>query len=481
MLKFTKVDQHYPEKRTAEDRRGDFEEIYAPFKPDAAEDQAARCSQCGVPFCQSGCPLHNDIPDWLMLAAEGRMEEAYERSSATSTMPEICGRICPQDRLCEGACVIEQSGHGSVTIGSVETWITETAWENGWIKPIKPASESGFSVGVIGSGPAGLSAAERLREQGHQVTIYDRYDRAGGLLVYGIPNFKLDKDVVVRRTERLKESGVRFELNFTVGEDATLEDLRARHDALLIATGAYKARALTCPGGGGRGLVPALEYLTASNRRGFGETIEDNGRLDARGKRVVVIGGGDTAMDCVRTAVRQGADAVSCLYRRDRENMPGSAREVKHAEEEGVVFEWLAAPAAILGDAETATGVRAQRMQLGAADADGRRRPEPMEGGEFDLDADLVIAALGFEPEDLPKLFGAPELRVSPRGTIRTDRRRETELKGVYAAGDIIRGASLVVWAVRDGIDAARSINEDLAAKAEAAAEAAPMQAEPAE
>ncbi|MEO1039886.1 MAG: NAD(P)-dependent oxidoreductase [Pseudomonadota bacterium] len=473
MLKFTQLDQSYPQKRSADDRRADFDEIYAPFQPEAAEDQAARCSQCGVPFCQSGCPLHNDIPDWLMLAAEGRMEEAYERASATSTMPEICGRICPQDRLCEGACVIEQSGHGAVTIGSVETWITETAWENGWIKPIRPERESGFSVGIIGSGPAGLSAAERLREAGHSVVIYDRYDRAGGLLVYGIPNFKLDKDVVERRTERLAESGVTFKLNFEVGRDASLAELRARHDAVLIAIGAYKARDLTCPGGGGRGLVPALEYLTASNRRGFGETVADNGRLTATDKRVVVIGGGDTAMDCVRTAVRQGARSVTCLYRRDRENMPGSAREVKHAEEEGVVFEWLAAPAAILGDADTATGVRAQRMQLGAPDAGGRRAPQPIEGGEFDVEADLVIAALGFEPEDAPRLFEAPELGVSARGTIKTDKRRETDIPGVFAAGDIIRGASLVVWAVRDGIDAAASINADLAVRAAAQMEPA--------
>ena len=473
MLKFTQLDQAYPPKRAAENRRADFDEIYDPFPTEAAEDQAARCSQCGVPFCQTGCPLHNDIPDWLMLAAEGRMEEAYERSSATSTMPEICGRICPQDRLCEGACVIEQSGHGAVTIGSVETWITETAWEEGWITPIAPKRESGFSVGIIGSGPAGLSAAERLREAGHQVVIYDRYDRAGGLLVYGIPNFKLDKDVVARRTRRLADSGVAFRLNFEVGEDAAFDELRARHDAVLIAIGAYKARALTCPGGGGRGLVPALAYLTASNRRGFGETIADHGRLTATDKRVVVIGGGDTAMDCVRTAVRQGANSVTCLYRRDRDNMPGSAREVKHAEEEGVVFEWLAAPVAILGDADTATGVRAQRMQLGAPDGGGRRAPTPIEGGEFDLEADLVIAALGFEPEDAPRLFGAPELAVTSRGTIKTDQRRQTAIPGVYAAGDIIRGASLVVWAVRDGIDAAAAINADLALKAAAPLEAA--------
>jgi len=476
VLTFTTTGQRYPDKRPADERRQDFEEIHAPFSPARGAEQAARCSQCGVPFCQSGCPLHNDIPDWLMLAAEGRMEEAYELSSATSTLPEICGRICPQDRLCEGVCVIEQSGHGAVTIGSVETHITETAWANGWVKPIRPKAGSGFSVGIIGAGPAGLSAAERLRQQGHAVTVYDRHDRAGGLLVYGIPNFKLDKAVVARRVTRLEEGGIVFKLNFEIGRDASLDDLRAAHDAVYVAAGAYAARALTCPGAGGRGLVAALDYLTASNRRGFGETIPDNDRLDARGKRVVVIGGGDTAMDCVRTAVRQGAQAVTCLYRRDRANMPGSAREVAHAEEEGVVFDWLSAPAAILGDADTAAGVRVQRMTLGAPDASGRRRPVPAPGQEHDAPAGMVIAALGFEPEDFPALFGAPQLSMTPRGAVRVTGRCRTSIPGVYAGGDAVRGASLVVWAVRDGMDAAAEIHADLMARQ--AAETAPAEAE---
>jgi glutamate synthase (NADPH/NADH) small chain len=472
VLKFTHVDQRYPDKRAPDERKRDFAEIYAPFDPERGAEQAERCSQCGVPFCQAGCPLTNDIPDWLMLAAEGRMEEAYERSAATSTLPEVCGRICPQDRLCEGACVIEKSGHGSVTIGSVESYITETAWENGWVKPIRPRADTGYSIGVIGAGPAGLSCAERLREQGHQVTIYDRYDRAGGLLVYGIPNFKLDKAVVERRTKRLEEGGVVFKLNFEVGKDASMEELRASHDAVYIAAGAYAARALTCPGGGGRGLIPALEYLTASNRRGFGETIEDNNRLNAEGKRVVVIGGGDTAMDCVRTAIRQGAEAVSCLYRRDRENMPGSAREVIHAEEEGVTFEWLSAPAAILGDADTATGVKVQRMTLGAPDATGRRRPVPAPGQEADFSADMVVAALGFEPEAFPETLGAKHLEMTKRGTVRVTNACRTSIPGVYAGGDAVRGASLVVWAVKDGQDAAQTIHADLMAKAETEAPA---------
>jgi len=470
MLKFISRDRETPEKRAAEARRADFGEIYARFSAERAAEQSSRCSQCGVPFCQNHCPLGNDIPDWLRLVAEGRMQEAYEVSSATNNMPEVCGRICPQDRLCEGACVIEQSGHGTVTIGSVEQYITETAFENGWVKPIVPAQELSRSVGIIGAGPAGLAAAEELRKEGVQVTVYDRYDRAGGLLIYGIPNFKLEKSVVERRVERLKASGVVFALNFEVGRDASLAELRERHDAILIAVGVYKARELPCPGSTEAHVAAALDYLVASNRKGLGDEVEayDSGVLNAEGKRVVVIGGGDTAMDCVRTAVRQGASSVRCLYRRDRANMPGSQREVSNAEEEGVVFEWLAAPKAVM-----AGGVRAVRMRLGAADASGRQAPEEAPGSEYDLGADLVIKALGFEPEDAHRMFGEQSLAVTRRGTLRVDPDTlETNLKGVYAAGDIVRGASLVVWAIRDGRVAASAIMARLAEETTTAARA---------
>ena len=459
MLKFVSVDRDMPTKRDAELRNQDFDEIYAEYAAKKAEEQASRCSQCGVPYCQTHCPLHNNIPDWLRLTAEGRLEEAYALSQATNTFPEICGRICPQDRLCEGNCVIEQSGHGTVTIGAIEKYITDTAWEKGWTKVIKPNVERAESVGIIGAGPGGLAAADRLRRAGVQVTIYDRYDRAGGLLTYGIPGFKLEKDIVLRRNDQLQQGGVEFVLNCSVGEDISFSDLRAKHDALVIATGVYKSRDLDTQGAAAAGVVRAIDYLTASNRVGFGDDVPafENGDLNAADKRVVVIGGGDTAMDCLRSAIRQGAVSVKCLYRRDRANMPGSQREVQNAEEEGVVFEWLAAPNGFVGDPVTA--VRVQKMRLGAPDATGRRSPEAIEGSEYDEPADLVIKALGFEPENLPKMWDVDGLDVTRWGTIKADfTTGKTALDGVFAVGDIVRGASLVVWAIKDGRDSADAI-----------------------
>ena len=471
MLKFVDRAQAYPGKRDAELRAEDFAEIADRYASDDAADQSARCSQCGVPYCSVHCPLHNHIPDWLRLTAEGRLREAYEMSNATSTMPEICGRICPQDRLCEGNCVIEFSGHGAVTIGSVEKFITDKAWDEGWVEPVRVGALRGQSVGIIGAGPAGLTAAEYLRMGGYDVHIYDRHDRAGGLLTYGIPGFKLEKYVVDRRTQRLADAGIVFHRDLEVGRDASLDELRSRHDAVLIGTGVYKARAIKASGVESAGVVEALDYLTASNRKGFGDAVPafDNGLLDARGKHVVVIGGGDTAMDCVRTAVRQDAASVRCVYRRDRANMPGSQREVGNAEEEGVEFVWLAAPTGFAAGSGKVTGVGAARMRLGAADASGRRSPEPEPGSEFTLDADLVIKALGFDAEDLPRLFGAPDLGVTRWGTVRVDNKTMmTSLDGVFAAGDIVRGASLVVWAVRDGRDVAEHMHRYLKARARA-------------
>ena len=467
MLKFVNLTQETPVKRSTSSRKSDFNEIYNEFITDKAKEQSSRCSQCGVPFCQIHCPLSNNIPDWLKLTAEGRLKEAYEISQSTNNMPEVCGRICPQDRLCEGNCVIEQSGHGTVTIGSVEKYINDTAWEKGWVKPIKLKKELKQSVGIIGAGPAGMACAEELRKIGYQVTIYDRYDRPGGLLIYGIPNFKLEKFVVERRTNLLKESGIKFVQNFEVGKDKTLYELKENHDAILIATGVYKAREIDIPGHNLKNIFPAMEFLTASNRKGLGDKVKlfDDGTLDARGKDVIVIGGGDTAMDCVRTSVRQKANSVKCLYRRDRENMPGSAREVGNAIEEGVEFVWLSSPKRFVGDTKV-EAVEINKMKLGEPDSSGRRRPEIEVGSEYKLKADLVIKSLGFDPENLPKLFNAEELGVSQWGTIKIDlKSMQTNLEGVFAAGDIVRGASLVVWAIKDGRDAAAQIEKYLQLK----------------
>jgi glutamate synthase (NADPH/NADH) small chain len=467
LLRFVELAQETPPKRGAEARTDDFLEIYGAFIAEKARAQASRCSQCGVPFCQVHCPLQNNIPDWLKLTAEGRLEEAYELSQSTNNMPEVCGRICPQDRLCEGNCVIESSGHGTVTIGAVEKYLTDTAWQKGWVRPLRARIERKQSVGIIGAGPAGLAAAEELRRAGFKVTVYDRHDRAGGLLIYGIPNFKLEKDVVERRVKRLADGGVTFKLNFEVGRDASLKEIRKKHDAVLIATGVYAPREIEIEGSALGRVVPALDYLIASNRKGLGDAVKefDSGLLNADGKHVAVIGGGDTAMDCVRTAMRQGAKSVSCVYRRDRDNMPGSLREVANAEEEGVRFEWLTLPKAFLG-VKNVEGVRIARMRLGMPDASGRKTPEEIPGTEVVQKADLVIKALGFDAEDLRALFKAPELEITPLGTVHVaEKTLASNLDGVFAAGDIVRGASLVVWAIKDGRDAAAAIRAYLDAK----------------
>ena len=457
MLKFVNLDQQNPPKRSVDQRKTDFKEIYDEYINKKAKEQSSRCSQCGVPFCQVHCPLHNNIPDWLKLTAEGRLQDAYELSQSTNNMPEVCGRICPQDRLCEGNCVIEQSGHGTVTIGSVEKYITDTAWEKGWVKPIKVEKQKKQSVGIIGAGPAGLACAEELRKLGFQITVYDRYDRPGGLLIYGIPNFKLEKFVVERRTKLLKDSGIKFKQNFEVGKDATLEQLKEKHDAVLIATGVYKPRNVDIEGNNLGNIFPAMEFLTASNKKGLGDKVKlfDDGTLNAENKKVVVVGGGDTAMDCVRTAVRQNAKSVKCLYRRDRENMPGSAREVGNAIEEGVEFLWLSSPKKFIGQ-KNVKAVEVQKMKLGDPDSSGRKKPVIIENSNYELESDIVIKALGFDPENLPKLFNSENLAVSKWGTIKIDlTSMQTNIPGVFAAGDIVRGASLVVWAIRDGRDAA--------------------------
>jgi len=467
LLRFAETPRQPPDTRRPLARAADFDEIHRGFAAEAAAAQAARCSQCGVPFCASHCPLGNHIPDWLQLAAEGRVREAYEVSAATNPMPEVCGRVCPQDRLCEGHCVVEKAGFGTVTIGAVEKWLTDTAASEGWIEPIAPQRERGRSVGIVGAGPAGMAAAERLRRRGFGVTLYDRHDRPGGLMMYGIPNFKLDKSVPLRRADALEAGGVEMRLGWTLGTDGALADLRRRHDAVLLAFGAYAARRLTAPGAAGAGTVAALDYLIAATRRALGDAVPalDSGALDARGKRVVVIGGGDTAMDCVRTAVRQGARSVTCLYRRDRDNMPGSAREVRSAEEEGVAFDWLSAPARL-----EPGRVMVRPMRLGEAEA-GRRRPLPSGAPDRAVAADMVIEALGFTPEDARAIGGDPALAVNARGCVEVDpATRETRAPGVFAAGDLVRGPSLVVWALKDAMTASDAIARRLEQAEDAAA-----------
>jgi len=464
MLKFVKVDKQPPAKRKVEKRLDDFKEVYEEFINQKAKEQSSRCSQCGVPFCQIHCPLNNNIPDWLKLTAEGRLKEANELAHSTNNMPEICGRICPQDRLCEGNCVIEQSGHGTVTIGSVEKYIADTAWEKGWIKPIKIKKEKDQSVAIIGSGPAGLACAEELRKLGYKITIYDRYDRPGGLLIYGIPNFKLEKFAVERRTNLLKKSGIDFQQDIEIGFDLSLNELKKKYDAVLVATGVYKAREINIPGNNLKNIFPAMDFLTASNRKGLGDKVKEfeNGTLNAQNKNIVVIGGGDTAMDCVRTAIRQNAKSVKCLYRRDKENMPGSLREVNNAEEEGIEFMWLSSPKKFIGS-EKISSLVVEKIKLGQPDSSGRRKPEIIPNSDFEIKVDIVIKALGFDPENLPKLFNNSNLTVSKWGTIKINMETmETSIPGVFAAGDIVRGASLVVWAIRDGRDAALSIQKFL-------------------
>ena len=467
MLKFVDIDQQNPKKREKLIRKGDFNEIYNEFINEKANEQSSRCSQCGVPFCQIHCPLSNNIPDWLKLTAEGRLQEAYQLSQATNNMPEVCGRICPQDRLCEGNCVIEQSKHGTVTIGSIEKFITEAAWTNSWVKPIEITNEINQSIGIIGAGPAGLACGEELRKKGYQITIYDRYDRAGGLLIYGIPNFKLEKHVVNRRIKLLKDGGINFVLNYEVGKNLSLKELREKHDAILIATGVYKPREVNIPGSHLKNIFPAMEFLSASNRKGLGDKVEmfDNGTLDAKEKDIIVVGGGDTAMDCVRTSIRQNAKSVKCIYRRDKENMPGSSREVINAEEEGVEFIWLSNPKEFKGK-DKIESLIVDKIKLGEPDESGRRKPIVQKNSEFEIKADIVIKALGFDPEELPILFDENRLQITKWGTIKADfDTMETNITGVFAAGDIVRGASLVVWAIKDGRDAANSIDNYLQSK----------------
>ncbi len=476
MQKYISLQRRMADKRRPEDRIRDHGEILPDFTADEAATQASRCEQCGTPYCQVFCPLHNNIPDWLKMTAEGRMREAYELAQATNNFPEICGRICPQDRLCEAkwACTLEQAGHGTVTIGAVERHIGDTAWAKGWVKPRVPLRLTGRSVGIVGAGPAGMAAAEELRAVGHEVHLYDRHARMGGLMSYGIPEFKMEQQVVARRAGLLLDAGVVFHGGLVLGGNLAFTDLRARHDAVVLAYGAHRARRLDLPGEDLAGVIPAMDYLVSSSRSLIGET--DTPKIDAADKWVVVIGGGDTAMDCVRTAVRQGAAGVTCLYRRDRANMPGSAREVGHAEEEGASFGWQSQPEALsdvpveviaaqaegFGQRGAVRTVRACRTRLGAPDGAGRQRPEPVPCSDFEIAADLVINALGFMVDAAGPLTGG-QVGMSPQGRVAADRSsRMTAADGVFVAGDARLGPSLAVWAIREGREVAQAVERYL-------------------
>ena len=468
--RYVDIPREPPEERTVEARLHDFQEIAARLSEQEARRQASRCEQCGVPYCHIYCPLHNNIPDWLRLTAEGRFEEAYRLAESTNNLPEICGRICPQDRLCEAkwACTLEQAGHGTVTIGAVEQFLGDLAFENGWARPRIPRVERQHHVGIVGAGPAGLAAAEELRAHGYAVTLYDRHRLPGGLLRFGIPGFKLEKPAIDRRGQRVLAAGARFIGGFALGRDATLAELASRHDAILLALGAYRANRPALPGAGAGTLIDGLTYLLASIQEP-GAVLSDGvdlARLDARGRRVIVIGGGDTAMDCVRTALRQACRGVVCLYRRGEFDRSGSRRELNKAQAEGVQVLWHTETESYLPNTITMVeaAVNACSVDEGGRLVVRRRHANGYEIDRRTIAADMIITATGSQP-DLPAAYGADGLIANGNGVVRVDPETgATNLPGVFAAGDLSRGPSLAVWAIRDGRAAAAGIHRHLSA-----------------
>ncbi len=457
-------DREYQPKRPASERVADYLEISSSFTEEMAMEQAARCVQCPEPTCMEGCPLSNRIPEWLGLVAEGRFLAAAEVSRSTSNMPEICGRVCP--RPCEANCIIEGKA-AAVNIGAIERFINEYAFAHG-AAPDPPMISNGYKVAVVGSGPGGIACAAELIKLGYGVTVYEAANEAGGLLVNGIPSFKLDKSIVERRIDFLQDRGVKFELGRAVSVDIPLADLRANNDAVFLAIGAYKAKSLRIPGADYEGVEDSLPFLIKKNVRGHNE-IED---VDVAGKRVVVLGGGDTAMDCLRTALRAGAASATCIYRRDEANMPGSKKEYLNSVEEGAEFQYLTNPVEVLADdSGHVSRLRCVRMELGAPDEDGRQRPTTVEGSEFDMPADTVLVAFGFDPIPFPESCDLSQIKRNKWGGMIVDEDKMTSLKGVYAGGDIVRGASLVVHAIRDARHAAEAIHRNLAGKEEDAPE----------
>lgn len=453
--------RHEPDKIPINVRRHEFREIYEEFQPDGAADQSERCIACGNPYCQWKCPVHNYIPDWLKLSAEGRIFEAAELAHQTNSLPEICGRICPQDRLCEGACTLN-TGFGAVTIGAIERHITDTAFAQGWRPDLSHVVDTGKKVAVIGAGPAGLACADILARNGVRPIVYDRHPEIGGLLSFGIPEFKLEHEVIKTRRAILEGMGIRFVLGATIGEDISFEEVLENHHAVFLGMGAYTPLTGELENGDAPGVFLALDYLIGNTRSLLQMPPGEYPFIDLKDQRVVVMGGGDTAMDCVRTAVRQGAREVHCLYRRDRENMPGSQREVTHAIEEGVKFEFNIQPLGIevMEQGERATGVRVVKTQLGAPDGSGRRRPEPIPESERSIEADAVILAFGFRPSP-PAWFEPFGIEVDQAGKVICPPGSysfQTTREKIFAAGDMVRGADLVVTAIADAREAAEGI-----------------------
>lgn len=458
MREFLTTERLEPTKRLVVERVKDFGEIYEVFEKQDASTQADRCIQCGDPFCLNKCPLHNYIPQWLKSVSEKDLEFAFKLSNEPSPFPEVMGRVCPHDRLCEGSCTLND-GHGAITIGSVETHITEAGFKAGFT-PEFPGISTDKKVAIIGSGPAGMSAATYLLRSGIAVKMYERSDRAGGLLTYGIPNFKLDKKIVERRIKLLEDAGLELVLNCEVGQDITFEEIASSHDAIFIGVGATKAKRAGLKGEHASNVYDAMDYLTAIQKKRF-KTSYDK-KFDFKDLNVVVIGGGDTAMDCLRTAKREGAKSVTCLYRRDEKNMPGSKKEYKNAMEEGVDFTFLAAPKEIVLDDEKAIAVEYVKTKLGAKDASGRQKMEEVKGSETRINADVIIMSLGFDPE-IPSFLAENGIDTNSwGGVIINEDTHETTTAGIYAGGDCYRGADLVVRAAYDGREAARSIAKSL-------------------
>jgi glutamate synthase (NADPH/NADH) small chain len=462
-LHFLDVPRADPAKTPVEARITQFREIYAPYEPEQAEQQARRCIACGNPFCEWKCPVHNYIPNWLKLIEEGNLFEAAELSHKTNSLPEMCGRICPQDRLCEGACTLND-GFGAVTIGSIEKYITDEAFKRGWTPDMSHVRPTGRRVAIVGAGPAGLGCADILVRNGVEPVVFDRYQRIGGLLTFGIPPFKLEKEVVEKRREVMQGMGVEFRLATEVGRDIAFKRLLDEYDAVFLGMGTYTYVQGGFPGEELAGVYEALPYLISNVNHELGLPGSADRLISLRGQRVMVLGGGDTGMDCNRTAVRQGAACVACTYRRDEANMPGSRRDYKNSKEEGVEFLFNRQPIEIVGS-ECVEGVKLVETRLGAPGPRGRRIPEPIAGSEEVVAADAVIIAFGFLPSP-PRWFASHDIRLHGNGRVRVSASRKTPFQTtnpkVFAGGDMVRGSDLVVTAVFEGREAATGILEYL-------------------